>query len=1241
MRKVPIRVGAEIVCMLCLLTSAAWSQQTPPQINPQSPSGLDFYSQGGVVADGVAYFTANDYSRRTGVTRTESFPCVVAFDLKTFKKIRSYDFGFTYDSSPLVFQKKDGTWLVIAHEHKKARTLAMNRDSGQVEWIGAANQPGAYFFGYSYYKRDDGSKLLMMACTNGLHAISGETGEDVWWVKQRSTGGITPCVHQQDGLVYYQCDGKVLKIRATDGHVLKEVSVAQPHKCISWNTVLVSDSHGDFVTTRWYGKPEWDSAIRVYDKDLNLAWERTGLPNGKKDTLTYAEGKLVCGSGNGWSKNYTGDKWKYIAAYSVSNGKIVWKCDLSKFDYIGILNVPYSNGYFYAENGGSPPQTTKCFRINASTGKLEEVYDYGRMITSCATHVMAHGRILSGDLWQDAIVVTKFAERSTAEWPGPFGDPQTNQMAAAHEPDARLVPITEIGRKVTSATDDRPNLAHGARITAQSRIQGEQADAQRMIDDHSETWWSTGPGDLALNPLNVDVRFEEHCNVDTVVVATSKLKGQLRLKDFDLFAGLGDAWDGAHPLARVRENTDKVIRVQFPAVQLDRIRLRILGTRRADNAFAHVADLAVYAAAGQATRKVEPSPFPPSPADAGHDPDALRAVIASLAPKAEGPSIARTRFRSLQTRLRLIEESQKYEAVLDRISGDTRQYRELDAPEWALAQRDCMARLRNWAYYWIDHQQPDGQFGGGYEDDVELVCGWPLLVLAQDDVKVRRSLQLLADGVWKSRPFLERFGYDRLTDVEHAAENVSYSQPMMVVLDNANPKWSQRCRRSVQTMAEHFLSRNQRGYLQFRSDYFGFDPRTEKPVTRESERPFDIPEAAKALKPAMYAVWANDDEHAKKVMLDYGRTWVDAIEDTETRGRIKGMLPHRIQWPTGQSLGTHPRLSSMRSTVFHLIGCYHISGDDRFLEPVRELLRKSVLEWSVNDMPWVDAIHKTAWLIDTPDLNEQDFSRAGKEDLTGLFEQLALIAVLYRQATGDTQFDAHLTRWTSRVRDSLVEGEKSYVFLDRSSKTLWYKDRPLTVGAYKESRCSVGSQLYLGWQLTGHEEYLSMLGWNLSSCLNDKWGAFTYWFYDKSEPRVTSNDHPAHKIQNSESALSLMYLGGPAPVEAVWPQLAVTWNDVGEDFCALVRRNSSSELQVHLYCFDPEPRAITANLWELAPGTYQATVGPDPDQDGRANDPNWRKTFAVEARRNPRGPTSVRFTLPARTLTVITVSPQQ
>lgn len=415
-----------------------------PVVDPQSESGLDYYAQGGVVVGGTAYFTSDDGCRRPRTKKTVGFPAVVAFDLATGRKLRTYPIARTYDSSPIVVQRKDGAWLVIAHEHEKARTVAVNRDTGQVEWISPANQPGFYFFGYSYFERPDRSKLILMASPTGLHALSSETGEEVWTLAARSSGGVTPCVDQERGWIFYQTSGKLWKLSANNGQILKSVSVPRPNICISWNTVLVDDEHGRFVATRWYGKPEWDSALRVYDVNLNLVWEKTGLPSGKKDVLTYAEGKLVMGAGNGWSTGYTDDRWKQIVAYRVTDGTTAWTCDLSAHEITCIPNVPYFNASFYAESQGSPPVNGKLFRIRASDGVLQEVLDYGRAITSCAPSIIAQGRLLSGDLWEDRIVVTELARGATAEWPGPFGDPQLNHYAASPDPEAQRVPLKEL-----------------------------------------------------------------------------------------------------------------------------------------------------------------------------------------------------------------------------------------------------------------------------------------------------------------------------------------------------------------------------------------------------------------------------------------------------------------------------------------------------------------------------------------------------------------------------------------------------------------------------------------------------------------------------------------------------------------------------------------------------------------------------------------------------------------------------
>jgi len=57
-----------------------------------------------------------------------------------------------------------------------------------------------------------------------------------------------------------------------------------------------------------------------------------------------------------------------------SSGNAAWRSTIT----CDILNVPYYNGFFYAETQDDPPITSKVFRIDASTGKLDQVIDYGR-----------------------------------------------------------------------------------------------------------------------------------------------------------------------------------------------------------------------------------------------------------------------------------------------------------------------------------------------------------------------------------------------------------------------------------------------------------------------------------------------------------------------------------------------------------------------------------------------------------------------------------------------------------------------------------------------------------------------------------------------------------------------------------------------------------------------------------------------------------------------------------------------
>lgn len=409
--------------------------------------GPHHYAQGGVVVDGIAYFLADHAF--TPNLKAADFPYGVAFDLETLWKIRTYPFEDTYDSSPLVIRRLDGSWIVVAHEYLRRRTVALRRETGEVAWISPDNQPGSYFFGYSYYVRDDGSKLLLQAATNGLHAISAEDGSEAWWLELQTTGGATPAVDQEAAVAYYQVDGRMLKVGMADGQILADTEVGPPNSVVSWNTALVDDRAEPLIATYWFGFTggrgekgmQWNAAIRVFDSDLNLVWERVGLPGPKKSTITYAEGKVVIGTGGHWAGQYEGEDWKYIIAYDVATGEETWRCDLRAQSFTFSMNVPYAWGSFYAEASGG---NGRLFRIDAETGELLDVLEYDAPVGSCAPPIIARGLMLSGDLSRDGVVVTRLAEGSTADWPGPFGDPQTNTCAITDDPHARPVQMREI-----------------------------------------------------------------------------------------------------------------------------------------------------------------------------------------------------------------------------------------------------------------------------------------------------------------------------------------------------------------------------------------------------------------------------------------------------------------------------------------------------------------------------------------------------------------------------------------------------------------------------------------------------------------------------------------------------------------------------------------------------------------------------------------------------------------------------
>jgi len=765
-----------------------------------------------------------------------------------------------------------------------------------------------------------------------------------------------------------------------------------------------------------------------------------------------------------------------------------------------------------------------------------------------------------------------------------------------------------------SAAWGEENLARTAKLTAARSLAAAPYRLANVTDGRAtanvnpqicESCWAGDATDLRDEPLDFVVDFGAKRVVDRIVVTTCRLKGQQRLTDFDVYGWAETDWDGRQPLAVVRTGSEVRIECRFAPVATSRICIRLLDNARTQHNFPHLSELEIFAAEGPPERELKPGGLPKSLSelktldDLEAEATRLRALGQSDDP---GASIAR-RLEIVDEKLAARREAIRWTERLAEVDRQTKSLLAAGIPEWAAAQREALAKYILWIHWWIDHQQPDGQFGGTWNDDVELVCGWPLACLAADDRRTFDALTLLAEGVWNGGPVAEH-GYARYTDVEHSAEDISYSQPRMVVLDYHNPEWAKRCRRTTETCLREFMGENGRGMLQFKSDWFGY--RGDKPAVN-AERAFDVPEGAKAMKPGLYAAWRGDEE-IKQAVLRYGDTWLDAaIQQYE--GKPRGLLPERIDLQTGKPQGISLRMPPMRATHYHLIGCYLLTGDAKYLAPAEATIRYFLVENNRGDLPLM---------------------ASGEAEHMGLGDQLAVIASIWRILSGDDQFDPHFARWSRRLAAAMGERYESYVLVDTATPELWVR-KPLEVGAYRMARRAIGSQFYVGWLATGDKDLLVDGCYNLSCNLTDLWEPLTSWFYDPTERRVTSNDHLAHSIQTAATMLTLMYTGGYGPIEAKYPYMAVSWEGTSPDFAALVLETDRDHVKLLAVNLGDADREVTMRLWELAPGSYRVSYGPDADGDDEMDEVSG--SLSVEVERH----TGVDLTLPCRKVQVVCV----
>ncbi|MBN1342974.1 MAG: hypothetical protein JXQ73_09865 [Phycisphaerae bacterium] len=462
------------------------------------------------------------------------------------------------------------------------------------------------------------------------------------------------------------------------------------------------------------------------------------------------------------------------------------------------------------------------------------------------------------------------------------------------------------------------------------------------------------------------------------------------------------------------------------------------------------------------------------------------------------------------------------------------------APEWAVYQREGLERLTDVIEWWIDHrQQPDGQYGGGWGDDCEMWRLWVPSLIGFDSPKICKAQARFSEALM-NQPHM-KLGYTtHMSDVEHTAEDSADALTPMMHIDPDNEEWKKRALRLAELMETLWTGRNERGFTQFKSTYF-----TATRVDENPRRACDTVYHPRTVQPTLLYWQRTRDARLTGLFSDWMKTWVDAAARSE-RGKPAGIIPSAIHWPDGGIGGLgkdwwDPRNhgeytlylwpSSMSGMVHTLLLTYHVTGEERYLAPIRSMaaIRLRYLQAPPKKDP---AAGTEMWCA----------ARLGL---------LTSALAKYRLLTGDQSFDELLTKERSPYLSLRMGG-----------------GRKKLVKALRENAEALR---------VNFPAYTSEVRWT------DRVLRFPVLFNgDYMYP-----DQPVTSIRTPKTSLLYSTATGDPGDAGYLPLNAVRWLTPPREIAALVTESGTDRFGAELLHFGGAPRAMSAELYLLGKGGYR------------------------------------------------------
>ncbi len=478
------------------------------------------------------------------------------------------------------------------------------------------------------------------------------------------------------------------------------------------------------------------------------------------------------------------------------------------------------------------------------------------------------------------------------------------------------------------------------------------------------------------------------------------------------------------------------------------------------------------------------------------------------------------------------------------------------APAWANMQREANCNILNIIHWWVDSVQAEnGELGGKFGDDVEILRWWLPAIFGLDDQKARQGYVRLVEGVWNSGR-LERAYAKKVSDVEHAAELFRDTHPSMILMDYGNPVYVERCLISMQNFRDTWTGITPRGHRHFKSCYFSATEVVEEPPVA-----VDVPMNARATLPGLWVGWYNRNPTILQLFSEWGKSWVEDADRID-KGKPQGILPAAVTFATDEiggysdnwfhpNLGWHyyqwESLGGVIEMYNQLLGMYAITGNNTFLKPVNktyDLMRNVGIRKQTTDTRPGSEAWTVGYLAgkNTPDKNTNN--------------PIAEMYGLAKTLTGSTRYDPFIKQAGLPYSKYLATGDK------------------------EELR-------------KGFKRLLGSLNYNF--------------------PMVTSEVKFTDRVRVPERELLFGMYTGHIGSGFEFPAVAVTWKNTGSDVAVLVNEASRKKLNVSLFNFGPQ-KTVIMQTWRLEPGHYRLKTGPDENDDGRIDKPGMEKTFKISER---------------------------